>query len=104
MPLGEGIFEEVAPVIIQKREIPPPTGFGSEEDSMRSVSGSLIPGPAPVKKLGENKILSFHASLLSGGIDDVDRRFVISYYVTDKTIKILEPPVRNSGFTVYQTG
>jgi len=99
LPLGEGIFEEVPPVIIQKREIPPPTGFGSEEDSMRSVSGSLIPGPAPVKKLGENKILSFHASLLSGGIDDVDRRFVISYYVTDKTIKILEPPVRNSGFT-----
>lgn len=65
---------------------------------MRSVSGSLMPGPVPVKKLGENKIISFFCSLLSGGIDDVDRRFVISYYVTDCTLKIAEPPVRNSGF------
>jgi len=57
-----------------------------------------MPGPAPVKKLGEAKILSYFASLLSGGIDDVDRRFVISFYVQDNTLKVVEPPVRNSGF------
>jgi hypothetical protein len=99
VPLGEAIIEEQLEIVAPQREIPPPTGFGSEEDSMRSVSGSLMPGPVPVKKLGENKIVSFFASLLSGGIDDVDRRVVISYYVQDNTLKIAEPPVRNSGFT-----
>lgn len=99
MPLGQAILPEKIVVAPPKREIPPPTGFGSEEDSMRSVSGSLMPGPVPAKKLGENKIISFFASLLSGGIDDVERRFVLSYYVSDSTLKIQEPPVRNSGFT-----
>jgi hypothetical protein len=97
-PLGPRIVQEIPEIVAPQREIPPSTGFGSEEDSMRSVSGSLMPGPVPVKKLGENKIISFFCSLLSGGIDDVDRRFVISYYVTDCTLKIAEPPVRNSGF------
>lgn len=99
MPLGEPIVQPEPEIMVHKREIPPPTGFGSEEDSLRSVSGSLMPGPVPAKKLGENKMLSFFASLASGGIDDVDRRFVITYYVTDNTLKIIEPPVRNSGFT-----
>ena len=29
----------------------------------------------------------------------MDRRFVISLYLQDHTIKVVEPPVRNSGFT-----
>ena len=45
-PLGEPIVIPQAEIVVHKREIPPPTGFGSEEDSMRSVSGSLLPGPA----------------------------------------------------------
>lgn len=98
-PLGDPIVQPEPEIVVHKREIPPPTGFGSEEDSLRSVSGSLMPGPVPAKKLGENKNLSFFASLLSGGIDDVDRRFVITYFVTDNTLKVIEPPVRNSGFT-----
>jgi hypothetical protein len=85
-------------VVVHQREIPPPTGFGSEEDSLRSVSGSLLPGPLPMKKLGESKVLSFFCSLLSGGPDDADRRFVVSYYLQDNTLKIVEPPIRNSGF------
>jgi hypothetical protein len=99
LSLGPPITRPPPEVHVHQREVPPPTGFGSEEDSLRSVAGSLLPGPAPVKKLGENKVLSFFCSLLSGGIDDVDRRFVITYYVTDQTMKIVEPPVRNSGFT-----
>jgi hypothetical protein len=96
---GPPIIRAAAEVTMHEREVPPATGFGSEEDSLRSVAGSLLPGPAPVKKLGENKVLSFFCSLLSGGIDDIDRRFVITYYVQDQTMKIIEPPVRNSGFT-----
>lgn len=97
-PLAQPIFIPKPVVIVHQREIPPPTGFGSEEDSLRSVSGSLLPGPLPMKKLGESKVLSFFCSLLSGGPDDVDRRFVISYYLLDNTFKIVEPPIRNSGF------
>ena len=89
-----------APVVtVQEREIPPPTGFGSDEDSLRSCSGPLQIAPPRYKKLGENKVLSFTATLFSGGPDDVDRRFVVMYFIIDGTIKILEPTVRNSGFT-----
>lgn len=98
MPLGGPIVLPQPEVVVHEREIPPPTGFGSEEDSLRSITGSLMPGPPPMKKLGENKVLSFLASLASGGIDDVERRFVITYYVQDNTLKIMEPPMRNSGF------
>jgi hypothetical protein len=98
LPLSGAIYQPVPEVVVHEREIPPPTGFGSEEDSLRSVSGSLMPGPAPAKKLGENKMMSFFASLMSGGIDDVDRKFVISFYLQDNTLKVVEPPVRNSGF------
>jgi len=97
-PLGQSIVIPKMAVVVHEREIPPPTGFGSEEDSLRSVSGSLMPGPMPMKKLGESKVLSFFCSLLSGGPDDTARRFVISYYLLDNTLKIVEPPVRNSGF------
>jgi len=97
--LGAPIIPPKAELIVHEREVPPPTGFGSEEDSLRSVAGSLMPGPPPMKKMGENKVLSFLCSLLSGGIDDVDRRFVLTYYVQDNTLKVVEPPVRNSGFT-----
>lgn len=53
-----------------------------------SVAGSLMPGPPPTKKYGENKQLTFLASLLSGTVDDKDRRFVISFYVMDNTLKV----------------
>jgi EF-hand domain-containing protein 1 len=99
LDLGPAILPPPPEVLIHHREVPPPTGFGSEEDSLRSVAGSLMPGPPPTKKYGENKTLSFLASLLSGTIDDKDRRFVISFYVADNTLKVVEPPMRNSGFT-----
>eukprot|EP01031_Cornospumella_fuschlensis_P027408 gene27408-33102_t len=97
--LANPIVLEQPEVVVHAREVPPPTGFGSEEDSLRSVAGSLMPGPPPTKKYGENKQLTFLASLLSGTVDDKDRRFVISFYVMDNTLKVMEPPLRNSGFT-----
>lgn len=85
-------------VIRRERELPPPTGFGSDEDSLRSCFGSLQIQPPHFKKLGENKVLSFTATMCSGGPDDFDRNFVVMFYVQDGTLKIMEPPVRNSGF------
>merc|ERR1711959_5987 len=52
----------------------------------------------PKKRNGENRQLSFRAKLLSGGADDVDREFIITYFCLDDTILILEPAIRNSGF------
>jgi len=97
-PLATRVDLEKPPAVEHQREIPPSTGFGSEEDSLRSCSGPLLPGPPRIKKLGENKVLTFRALLLSGGPDDARRRFVLSYYLQDQTIKIEEIPVRNSGF------
>lgn len=96
--LGKTEEVEEVEVIVNAREIPAYTGFGSEEDSLRSCTGSLLPGPIPAKKLGENKVCSFFASLLSGGPDDVDRKFVVQLFLIDNTIKVQEPPIRNSGF------
>jgi len=96
--LGTVEVKEQAEVIVNQREIPAYTGFGSEEDSLRSCTGSLLPGPVPAKKLGENKVCSFFASLLSGGPDDVDRKFVVQLFIIDHTMKVQEPPLRNSGF------
>lgn len=96
--LGPPEYAPEPEVVVYEREIPPHNGIGSEEDTLRSCNGPLMPGPIPAKKLGENKMLSFFASLLSGGIDDINRRFVITYYCQDGTLKIQEPPIRNSGF------
>ena len=52
----------------------------------------------PKKINGENKNYTFVATLLSGGPDDTERRFVITFYCIDDTIIIMEPPIRNSGF------
>eukprot|EP01042_Synura_sphagnicola_P001559 gene1559-1806_t len=80
------------------RVVPPHNGFGSEEDSLQSCVGPLSNTAAPRKKFGENKILSFVAELVTSNPEDVDRRFVITFFVTDGTIKVHEIPARNSGF------
>ena len=47
----------------------------------------------------ETRVLAFFARLITDGRHvDSARKFVISFYMQDGTIKIQEPPVRNSGF------
>lgn len=97
--LGEAIPDEARPQLTFVREIPPPTGFGTEEDSMLSVTGSIGGGGRVVARRGENKTLSFTAKLKSSKPEDQQRRFVIQYFLWDNTLKVFEPPIRNSGFT-----
>ena len=85
--------DEQAPLV---RAMPPYTGFGSEEDSLTSCVGSLVQHP-PRKVLGEAVILRYLAKIVTGKAEDENREFVISYFMTDKTISIHEPPKRNSG-------
>lgn len=81
------------------REVPPHTGFGSEEDSLRSCVGSLhVEAPRQRHINLDAPVLAFRASIVSNNVDDVARKFVVTFYTDDNTIKILEPPVRNSGF------
>lgn len=90
--------QELPVATVHEREVPPSTGFGSEEDSLRSCHGPLQPGPPRIKKLGENRVLTFLCILESGGEDTAHRRFVLTYYLQDQTLKVEEKPVRNSGF------
>merc|ERR1711937_656044 len=84
-----------------RREIPPYTGYGSEEDSLGSFY-SLVPKPPHQNwaKYFENdkKILRFVAQLDTNAPEDRERLFIISYYLADDTIGVYEPPARNSGF------
>merc|ERR1711865_16864 len=83
-----------------RMEIPPYTGFGSEEDSLGSFY-SLVPKAPKANwaKYFENdkKILRFVAQLDTRAPEDRERLFIISYYMADDTITVYEPPARNSG-------
>ncbi|XP_044091372.1 EF-hand domain-containing family member C2 isoform X3 [Neovison vison] len=90
-----------------ERKFPPYTGFGSEEDSLRSCIG-LRPTPHQknFRKFVEkdsygniSNILRFFAKLFTHKCADVDRLFVISYFLSDDTISIFEPIESNSGIT-----
>ncbi len=41
----------------------------------------------------------FLAKFASPAVEDVERRFIITYYMADDTISIFEKPDRNTGFT-----
>lgn len=98
IPLSARVERKYEPVPVVEREVPPSTGFGSEEDSLRSCHGPLQPGAPRIKKLGENSNLTFLCTLESGGPDAAHRRFVLTYYLQDRTVKVEEKPIRNSGF------
>ncbi|XP_071799106.1 EF-hand domain-containing family member C2-like [Asterias amurensis] len=88
-----------------KREWPPYTGFGSEEDSLCSCMG-LLPKPPRrdfIKFMEKDRhgldsnVLRFVCRLDTTKPIDIDRRFIMSYFLSDDTISVFEPPVRNSG-------
>ncbi|XP_055454245.1 EF-hand domain-containing family member C2 [Psammomys obesus] len=88
-----------------ERKYPPYNGFGSEEDSFRSCVG-LKPTPhrKNFRKLMEldsygniSNILRYFAKLITDKCADMDRMFVIAYYLGDDTLSVFEPIERNSG-------
>ena len=87
-------------LLLNHQEIPPYNGYGSLEDSLQNCL-HLVPEP-PKKdyiKLMENqhKVLRYDAVLDSSNIEDKGRKFIISFRLSDDTIGIYEPPMRNSG-------
>ena len=88
-----------------QREVPPYNGFGSEEDSLCSCAG-LLPKPPKrdfIKFMEKDRhglnshVLRFLAKLDTNKPTDADRRFIISYFLSDDSIHVFEPPMRNSG-------
>ncbi|NWI58884.1 EFHC1 protein, partial [Calyptomena viridis] len=80
--------------------IPPYNGFGVPEDSLQNCL-SLFPKPPRkdiIKMLENNlKVLRYQLALVSPVPEDRNRRFILSYFLSDDSISIYEPPVRNSG-------
>jgi len=99
MHIGNNIELVRGPDVKYERQIPPYNGFGSEEDSLRSCTGSIRPG-VPKKHFHYDKrghVTRFNAKLLTNKLDDKVRRFVVQYYLEDDTVAVREPPLRNSG-------
>ncbi|NXD79381.1 EFHC2 protein, partial [Halcyon senegalensis] len=88
-----------------EKTFPPYTGFGSEEDSLCSCMGLLLKPPQKdFKKLMEkdrsgmeSNILRFLAKLVTDSPIDKDRKFIISYFLSDDTISVFEHTQQNTG-------
>jgi hypothetical protein len=82
------------------RQIPPYNGFGNEEDTLGYIY-DLIPkkpkGDFFKSVDNDKKILRYTARFNTRVPEDVDRRFIISFYLQDDSISVYEPAVKNSG-------
>ncbi len=84
-----------------KMEVPPYTGYGTEEDSLGSFTHLVPKVPKKdVKKIMEHdhNNLRFSATFANPSKLDALRAFIITYYVSDDTISVFEKAERNSGF------
>ena len=81
-------------------QVPPHNGFGDEIDSLGYVY-DLIPKKPKIDFFkyvdNDKKVLRFTARFNTKVPEDVDRRFIISFYLADDTISIFEPAQKNSG-------
>lgn len=81
-------------------QIPPHNGFGDEVDSLGYVY-DLVPKKPKIDFFkyvdNDKKILRYTAKFDTKVPEDVDRRFIISFYLADDTISIFEPAQKNSG-------
>ncbi|NWS69140.1 EFHC2 protein, partial [Crotophaga sulcirostris] len=88
-----------------EKTLPPYNGFGSEEDSLSSCMGLLLKPPRKDFKqflekdrsATETNTLRFVAKLITDSPIDKDRKFLISYFLSDDTISVFERKQRNTG-------
>jgi hypothetical protein len=83
-----------------ERQIPPYNGFGNEVDTLGYIY-DLIPkkpkGDFFKSVDNDKKVLRFTARFNTRVPEDIERRFIISFYLSDDSISIFEPAVKNSG-------
>ena len=85
-----------------QQRLPDYLGLGTPEDSLASCY-KLVPRP-PKKDVitylvNANKTLRYGCQLDSAHPEDKDRKFILSYNLSDGTIQIVELTVPNSGIT-----
>lgn len=88
-----------------EREIPPYNGWGSEEDSRANCLKLIAQAPKRdfIKFMKKDRqgldshVLRFFARLDTNRPIDMDRTFIISFFLSDDTISVFEPEKRNSG-------
>jgi EF-hand domain-containing protein 1 len=91
LELGEPLpLPEATKAAVQAR-LPPPTGYGSDEDSLQSYY-HLSPKP-PRKDFRkmmefERRVLRFLSRLISSKPEDAERRFVITYFLADDNVMV----------------
>ena len=97
-PLGQVQFQQ--PPEPMQPVAPPYNGFGDERDTLGQMY-KLIPQKPKVDFFkamnNDKKILRFTAKFNTRVPEDVDRRFIISFYLADDNISIYEPAQKNSG-------
>merc|ERR1712167_291996 len=86
---------------VKPPQVPPHNPLmGQEEDSLGYIY-KLVPDRSKTNffKALDNqaKILRFTAKFNTRVPEDVDRRFIISFYLADDSISIYEPEQKNSG-------
>jgi len=96
--LGSVAQPEARPPV--EKQIAPYNGFGNETDTLGYIY-RLVPQKPKTDFFkavdNDKKILRYTASFNTRVPEDVDRRFIVSFYLADDTISIYEPAIKNSG-------
>lgn len=82
------------------RQIPPHNGFGDEVDSLGYVFKLMPEKPKRdfFKYVDNDKtVLRFTAKFNTLVPEDIDRKFIVSFFLADDSISIFEPAQKNSG-------
>lgn len=106
--LGAPVDVEEPAAPIPERQVPPPTGYGTEEDSLVSVKKLILAQPKKmagkflpkdVDPYGGGYVLRFSAKLTDQSELNKGRPFIIYYFCDDDTVQVFEVGVPNSGIT-----
>jgi len=97
-PIGK--VQEPQPRVPVEKQVPPHNGFGNEIDSLGYVY-DLIPKKPKIDFFkyvdNDKKVLRYTCRFNTRVPEDVERRFIISFYLSDDTISVFEPAQKNSG-------
>ncbi|CAM9243048.1 unnamed protein product, partial [Ectocarpus fasciculatus] len=101
-PLADPVMSSEPPKRKYSIRIPPHNGIGSEEDSLQTCKGSLLP-KAPKRDgakaaMFAGQVLRYKCRFANPSSSDREREFVIQAFLEDDTIQIQELAIRNSGF------
>lgn len=83
--------------------VPPYNGFGTEEDSLSYVNRIIpkVPQKDYFKWMDNQSYLRFYVRFNTRQPEDVQRRFIVTFFLHDDTLLVYEPEQRNSGAKTF---